>query len=123
MTVHAPYGQVGDDTLKAPLTHFLLSRLEQMKGGCGIFISVTKAIDVLLGEDLRTLCETVQKTLSDGSRNGDEVRVKHSLIAAKRLDGHAMGKIDTLLADIRHGRVTVSMELEDHVAHYAATCK
>ena len=123
MTVHAPYGQVSDDTLKTPLTHYLLSRLEQNEGGCGIFVSVTKAIDVLLGEDLRTFCETVQKKLSDSSRNGDEVRVKHSLIAAKRLDGHAMGKINTLLADIRHGRVTVSMELEDHDVHYAATCK
>jgi riboflavin synthase alpha subunit len=94
-----------------------------MKGGCGICISVTKAIDVLLGQELRTLCETAQRTLSDRLRNGDEVQVKHSLIAAKRLDGHAMGKIDTLLAEIGHGRIAVSMELEDHDKRYAATCK
>jgi hypothetical protein len=45
-----------------------------------------KTIDLLLGQELRTLCETAQKALSDGPRIGIEVRAKHSLIVAKSLD-------------------------------------
>lgn len=98
-------------------------RLGRIKCGSGIFISVMKTIDLLLGQGLRTLCETAQKALSDGPRIGDEVRAKHSLIAAKSLDSQGIGKMDTLLADIKHGRMTFSMELCDHDEQYAATCK
>lgn len=83
---------------------------------------MVKTLDVLLGDELRTVCETAQKILSDGSRNGDEVRAKFSNIAATSLDRQAMSKIDTLLADISHGRVAVSTELEDHDTLYAAAC-
>lgn len=83
---------------------------------------MVKTLDVLLGDELRTLCETAQKALSDGSRIGDEVRAKFSYIAATSLDRQAMSKIDTLLADVSHGRVTISTELEDHDTLYAAAC-
>ena len=80
-----------------------------------------KAIEVLLGQELRTLCETAEKAAIDTSRIGDEIREKHSIIATKSLDSRVMSKIDTLLADIKHGRVTLSMELGDHDEQYAAT--
>ena len=100
----------------------IFCRLEKIEGGSGILISVTKTLDVLIGQELRILCETARKALSDGSRIGDEFRAKHSLIATMTLDRQAMGKIDTLLANIKHGRITMSMELEDHDELYAATC-
>jgi hypothetical protein len=34
------------------------SRLEKIKGGSGVFISVMKTLEVLLGQELRTLCQT-----------------------------------------------------------------
>jgi hypothetical protein len=64
-----------------------------------------------------------QKALGDGSPIGDEVRAKHSLIAATSLDRQAMSKIDTLLADINNGQVKMSMELEDHDELFAVTCR
>ena len=96
-------------------------RLSKIKCGSGVFISVMKAIEVLLGQELRTLCETAHKALSDTTRIGDEIREKHSIIATKSLDSRAMSKIDTLLADIKHGRVILSMELSDHDEQYATT--
>jgi hypothetical protein len=99
------------------VSHF--SRLEKIEGGSGILISVMKAIDVLLGHELRTLCETAHKALSGGSRAADEVRAKLSLITATSLDGRALSKIDMLLADVSHGRVAMSMELENYDEVYA----
>lgn len=80
-----------------------------------------KAIEVLLGQDLRTLCETAEKAASDTSRIGDGIREKHSTIATKSLDSRMISKIHTLLADIKHGRVILSMEYGDHDEQYAAT--
>lgn len=82
-----------------------------------------KTLEVLLGQELQTLCEMAQKALGDGSPIGDEVRAKHSLIAATSLDRQAMSKIDTLLADINNGQVKMSLELEDHDELFAVTCR
>lgn len=119
-----PYqmAQIATTSQKHLLTYLFSSRLERIKGGSGILISVVKTLDVLLGDELRTLCKTAEKALSDGSQIGDEVRAKHSLIAAVSLDRQAMSKVDSLLADVSHGRVTISTELEDHDDLYAATC-
>ena len=82
---------------------------------------MVKTLHILLGDELRTVCETAQKALSDTSRIGDKIREKHLTIATKSLDSRVMSKIDTLLADIKHGRVILSMELGDHDEQYAAT--
>lgn len=84
-----------------------------------------KTIELLLGQELRTLCEAARKA----SRSGiglptalDEVRAKNSHVFATSFDGRTMSKIDTLLAGINDGRTTLSMQLRDHDELYAATC-
>ena len=87
-------------------------------------MSVMKAIDVTIGQELRALCETAQKALDGTSRREmptimNEVRTKHSLIALS-IGRRARSRFDTLLAEISHGRVTLSMELCNQDKLYAA---
>lgn len=125
-TVYALDGQARKNiSVGCDIANASSSRLAKIKCGRGIFISVMKTIEVLLGQELRTLCEAARK--ASKSRTGSpaalhEVRSKHSQVFATSLDGQTMSKIDTLLADIEQSRTVLSMELSDHDELYAATC-
>ena len=93
---------------------------QRIGGDRGVFISTMKAIELMLGEEFRAVCETVREALASNSttpievdRSLSKVREKQSLIAAGP-SSESLSKMNTLLLDIKHGRVTLSMDIDDY---------
>lgn len=84
-----------------------------------MFISVIKALEVMASKQLRKCCEAAWREFGDLQ---PEVPCSRNIVRSKgvpvpdldTVDSRDVSRMNTLLTNIRQGRVTLSMEIEDY---------
>lgn len=97
------------------INHF---RLTGMRSSRGVFISVMNTIQVMIGQEARALCEVAQTSITSTSQDIVatalcDVREQRSLMF-NGPSNRAVSQMNILVADVKDGRATLSMDLDHY---------